>query len=59
MRNISLDSVLAFRHLFRSIYTHELKWEPMAELVSGLENAATVFENDVRRFCGSIEKGKE
>jgi hypothetical protein len=53
-----LKKYLAFRHLFRSIYKHELKWELMAELVLGLENAADVFESEIRRFCASIEKGK-
>ncbi len=53
-----LKKYLAFRHLFRSIYTHELKWEPMVELVLGLENAAAVFESEIRRFCAPIEKGK-
>jgi hypothetical protein len=46
-----LKKYLAFRHLFRSIYTHELKWEPMAELVIEVENAFTMFEDEILFFC--------
>ena len=54
-----LKKYLGFRHLFRSIYTHELKWEPMTELVFGLESTAAVFELEIQHFCASIEKVKE
>lgn len=37
----TLRQYLAFRHIFRSIYTHELRWDAMAKLVSDVD---AVFE---------------
>ena len=49
-----LRKYLAFRHLFRSIYTHELKWEPMTELILGLDQSLKMFEKEITCFCNSI-----
>jgi len=45
-----LKKYLAFRHLFRSIYTHELRWEPMEELVCGLDESLKMFDDEIAAF---------
>jgi hypothetical protein len=45
-----LQKYLAFRHIIRSIYTHELRWESMADLVFGCEETLHKFENELRVF---------
>lgn len=45
-----LKKYLAFRHLFRSIYTHELRWEPMEELVRGLDDSLKMFDDEISAF---------
>ena len=52
---ILLKKHLAFRHLFRSIYTHELHWENMTELVWGSEETLRLCENELRGFMENIQ----
>lgn len=51
-----LKKYLAFRHLFRSIYTHELRWEPMQELVYGVDHSLKMFDDEISAFCKEIEE---
>jgi len=41
---------LRFRHFVRTSSTSLLEWEPMADLVSGLERALESLSSDVRRL---------
>ena len=45
-----LRGYLAFRHLFRSIYTQDLRWESMAELVEGVDGAFAKFQGELMCF---------
>ena len=40
----------------RSIYTHELRWEPMQELVRGLDESLRMFEDEIAAFSKEIRK---
>jgi hypothetical protein len=51
-----LKKYLAFRHLFRSIYTHELRWEPMEELVRGLDESLKMFDGEISSFSNEIRE---
>jgi hypothetical protein len=51
-----LKKYLAFRHLFRSIYTHELRWESMEELVRRLDESLKMFDDEIDTFCKMIEE---
>jgi hypothetical protein len=50
-----LKKYLGFRHVFRSIYTHELRWENMKELVNNCRGAFDLFENEVRLFMKEMQ----
>lgn len=49
-----LRKYLAFRHIIRSIYTHELRWESMADLVFGSEETLCLFEKELRIFMEKL-----
>jgi hypothetical protein len=41
---------LGFRHIFLNIYTHELRWESMADLVAQVDRTLTILENELHLF---------
>ena len=47
---IHLRKYLAFRHMFRSIYTHELRWESMAGLAAAIDDTLEMFGNELKIF---------
>lgn len=51
-----LRQYLGFRHVVRSVYTHELKWENMANLVYNCNNALAMVENAAQVFIERISK---
>jgi hypothetical protein len=52
----TLKQYLAFRHVFRSIYTHELRWENMEVLVRVCSKTLDMVEDELRLFLTSIEQ---
>ncbi len=48
----TLKQYLAFRHVFRSIYTHELRWEIMEHLVRECSMTLDLVEDQLRVFLG-------
>jgi hypothetical protein len=50
-----LKDYLAFRHIFRNIYTHELRWDSMAQLVAGLKSTFQLVETEIGQFIHSVQ----
>jgi len=49
-----LAEYLAFRHVFRSAYTHVLGWEKMAPLVKGLAGTFEAFRRELTQFMDKL-----
>lgn len=50
----ALGDYLRFRHLYRHIYGHELKWEKMRPLLEEMRGVAGCAFEDLRQFCGFL-----
>lgn len=46
----TLRKYLGFRHIFRGIYTHELRWESMVDLVAHADSSLMLLEKEIRVF---------
>ncbi len=46
---IDLYDYLSFRHTFRNIYTFQIKWDKMKNLVENLEKTFKRFEKEIRK----------
>ena len=51
----TLRGYLEFRHFFRSGYPFQLRWERMAGLVHGCEEALSCLEGDLESFLKATE----
>jgi len=49
-----LQEYLEFRHFFRRTYSFHYRWERMAHLVTGCEDALAAFDGEVRLFLTSL-----
>lgn len=50
----ALDEYLRFRHLFRNIYGHELRWNRLRHLLYSLPDVARDAFEDLRRFAAFL-----
>ncbi len=54
-----LSEFLRFRHLFRNIYGHELRWSRISELGHGMQEVLVLFRGELERFIDFIRNVQE